>query len=52
MTHLEKLHAIRSFMQEQNIDAYIIPSSDPHISEYLPDHYKCIEWTSGFTGSA
>ena len=52
MTHLEKLQAIRSFMQEQNIDAYIIPSSDPHISEYLPDHYKCIEWTSGFTGSA
>ena len=52
MTHLEKLHAIRSLMKEQSIDAYIIPSSDPHISEYLPDHYKCIEWTSGFTGSA
>jgi len=52
MTHLEKLQAIRSLMKEQNIDAYIIPSSDPHISEYLPDHYKCIEWTSGFTGSA
>ena len=52
MTHSEKLQAIRSLMKEQNIDAYIIPSSDPHISEYLPDHYKCIEWTSGFTGSA
>ena len=52
MTHLEKLQAIRSLMKEQNIDAYIIPSSDPHISEYLPDFYKCIEWTSGFTGSA
>ncbi len=52
MTHLEKLLAIRSLMKEQRIDAYIIPSSDPHISEYLPDHYKCIEWTSGFTGSA
>ena len=52
MTHKEKLVAIRSLMKEQAIDAYIIPSSDPHISEYLPDFYKCIAWTSGFTGSA
>lgn len=52
MTHIEKLNAIRSLMKEQNIDAYIIPSSDPHISEYLPEYYKCIAWTSGFTGSA
>lgn len=39
-------------MAQQGIAAYIIPSSDPHISEYLPDRYKCIQWTSGFTGSA
>lgn len=52
MTHLEKLTAIRSLMKDQGIDGYIIPSSDPHISEYLPDRYKCIAWTSGFTGSA
>ncbi len=52
MTHIEKLQAIRAQMKEQNIDAYIIPSSDPHISEYLPEYYKCIAWTSGFTGSA
>lgn len=52
MTHLEKLVAIRSIMKEQGIDGYIIPSSDPHISEYLPDHYRCIEWASGFSGSA
>lgn len=52
MTHIEKLQAIRHQMKEQHIDAYIIPSSDPHISEYLPDYYKCIAWTSGFTGSA
>ncbi|MGG5507877.1 MULTISPECIES: aminopeptidase P family protein [unclassified Myroides] len=52
MTHIEKLSAIRSLMKEQKIDAYIIPSSDPHISEYLPEYYKCIAWTSGFTGSA
>lgn len=52
MTHIEKLAALRNLMKEQGIDAYIIPSSDPHISEYLPEHYKCISWTSGFTGSA
>lgn len=52
MTHAEKLAAIRELMKRQHIDAYIIPSSDPHISEYLPDHYKCIAWASGFTGSA
>ncbi len=52
MTHEERLAAIRDLMKQQRIDAYIIPSSDPHISEYLPDRYKCIAWASGFTGSA
>ncbi|WP_353130625.1 aminopeptidase P family protein [Parapedobacter pyrenivorans] len=52
MNHAEKLAAIRGLMKQQDIDAYIIPSSDPHISEYLPDHYKCVAWASGFTGSA
>ncbi|MEJ5054907.1 aminopeptidase P family protein [Sphingobacterium sp. MYb382] len=52
MTHVEKLSALRSAMKAKGIDAYVIPSSDPHISEYLPDRYKCISWTSGFTGSA
>ncbi|MGV3764300.1 aminopeptidase P family protein [Parapedobacter sp.] len=52
MTYIDKLAAIRSLMEQAHIDAYIIPSSDPHISEYLPDRYKCIAWASGFTGSA
>lgn len=52
MTPSEKLTAIRSLMKQQDIDAYIIPSSDPHISEYLPNRYQCIAWASGFTGSA
>jgi Xaa-Pro aminopeptidase len=52
MTYTEKLTQIRKQMQADNVQAYIIPSSDPHISEYLPDHYKCIAFTSGFTGSA
>lgn len=52
MTYKEKLSEIRKQMQQDNVQAYIIPSADPHISEYLPNHYKCIPFTSGFTGSA
>jgi len=51
MTYQEKLTAIRSQMKIDGISAYIIPSSDPHISEYLPSHYKCIPFVTGFTGS-
>jgi Xaa-Pro aminopeptidase len=52
MTYTERLAAIRSQMKGEGISAYIIPSADPHISEYLPERYKCIEFASGFTGSA
>lgn len=52
MNNIEKLAKLREVMRQRNIDAYIIPSSDPHISEYLPARFKAIEWTSGFTGSA
>ena len=52
MTYQEKLSAIRAKMIAAGIDAYIIPSSDPHMSEYVPDRYKCIHFASGFTGSA
>jgi Xaa-Pro aminopeptidase len=52
MTVNEKLAAIRQQMHIHNIDAYIIPSSDPHQSEYVADRYKLRQWLSGFTGSA
>lgn len=51
MTYLEKLSAIRQQMKADGVAAYIIPSADPHLSEYLPDHYKCIKFTTGFKGS-
>ena len=38
-------------MQKQGIDAWIIPSADPHLSEYLPEHWQGRRWVSGFTGS-
>lgn len=52
MTYIEKLEAIRKQMKAEGVSAYIIPSADPHISEYLPEFYKCIQFASGFTGSA
>ncbi|WP_029282546.1 aminopeptidase P family protein [Pedobacter sp. R20-19] len=52
MTNQDKLKAIRAKMKEAGVDAYIIPSSDPHMSEYVPDRYKCIQFASGFSGSA
>jgi len=51
MKHIEKLAAIRELMKKDGIAAYIIPSADPHISEYLPDFYKSISFVTGFTGS-
>ena len=49
---LERIKALRVAMKQHNIDAYIIPSSDPHLSEYPADCWKSREWISGFTGSA
>ena len=48
----KRLNALRSFMQVYDIQACIIPTTDPHISEYTPDHWKTRQWISGFTGSA
>lgn len=48
----EKVDALRSKMKESGVVAYLVPSSDPHQSEYLPEHYKTREYISGFTGSA
>ena len=47
-----RLAALRQAMKEQAIDALIIPTSDPHLSEYVPDYWRIREWLSGFTGSA
>ena len=49
---VEKLALLRTALQQNGIDAYIIPLSDPHLGEYIPDHWKIIRWLTGFTGSA
>lgn len=47
--HLEHL---RELMKEQGLDAYLIPTSDFHESEYVGEHFKCRRFLTGFTGSA
>ena len=48
----EKLSLLRSKMQENHIDAFVVFSADPHLSEYLPKEWLERAWLSGFTGSA
>ncbi|MEO7493523.1 MAG: aminopeptidase P family protein [Massilia sp.] len=47
----ERLAQLRARMAELGIDACIVPSSDPHLSEYLPPRWQARQWLSGFTGS-
>lgn len=52
MTAKEKIASLREEMKNQNIDAFIVYSADPHMSEYLPTEWQERSWLSGFTGSA
>ena len=47
-----RIKQIRQLMEDANIDAYLIPMSDPHGSEMLDAHYHEISFVTGFTGSA
>lgn len=47
-----RLSNLRERMREENIDAWLVLSSDYHESEYVGDFFKCREYLSGFTGSA
>ena len=50
--HRSRLAAVRALMKKRGIDALIVPSADPHLGEYVPDHWRVIRWLTGFTGSA
>jgi len=47
-----RLAALRQAMQRHGVAACLVPTADPHLSEYLPAHWAAREWLSGFTGSA
>lgn len=47
----EHLEALRQLMKKKNVDAVIVPGTDPHHSEYVSDHWKFRDWLTGFTGT-
>lgn len=47
-----RIDVLRQKMDAKGIMATIIPSTDPHASEYVADYWKERQWISGFTGSA
>ena len=48
----QRLEKLRGLMAQRGIDAYVIPTSDFHESEYVGDYFKARRYMSGFTGSA
>ena len=49
---VERVGLLRQWMLERGYAALIVPTADPHGSEYLPERWKVRQWLTGFTGSA
>jgi len=47
-----RISNLRLKMQGKGLDAYVIFGTDPHMSEYLPEHWQTRSFIAGFTGSA
>ena len=52
MTTAEKLAELRAQMKDRGLAALVVPSADPHQSEYVADHWQARAWLTGFSGSA
>ncbi|NBA95990.1 aminopeptidase P family protein [Pseudomonas sp. R5(2019)] len=50
-TVVARLARVREVMNREGIDALLVPSADPHLSEYLPGYWQARQWLSGFHGS-
>ena len=48
----QHLSELRRVMKEENLSAFIFPSTDAHNGEYIPEHWAGRKWISGFNGSA
>lgn len=49
--HRLRIQRLRDAMEQRGVDALLVPSADPHLSEYLPERWQGRAWLSGFTGS-
>ena len=47
-----RVEALRRWLRGEGLNAYVVPTLDPHNSEYLPFRWQTREWLTGFTGSA
>lgn len=50
--HSDRIAKMRKLMKADGIDVYYVPMGDCHASEYVGDHFRCIEFLTGFSGSA
>ena len=48
---VQRLARTRALMEQNGIYALLVPSADPHLSEYLPAYWQGRQWLSGFHGS-
>ena len=48
----QRVNTLRTWMADEGIGVFVVPTLDPHNSEYVPEHWKCRQWLTGFTGSA
>ncbi len=46
-----RISHLRDTLEKEQVHALLVPSADPHLSEYLPEHWQGRQWLSGFTGS-
>ncbi len=50
--YTQRIAQLRARLHEAKLDAWIVPTADPHLSEYLPAHWQQRVWLTGFDGSA
>ena len=50
-THRLRIERAQQALAARGLAAVLVPSSDPHLSEYLPERWQGRQWLSGFTGS-
>ena len=48
----KRVEAFRAWMNNEGLEAMVVPTMDPHNSEYVAEHWQCRRWISGFSGSA
>jgi Xaa-Pro aminopeptidase len=51
-TYADRLSALRAQLAAQKLDGFVVPLTDEHMSEYVGDYAKRLEWLTGFKGSA